>query len=62
MINGALQEIVGSGASVQQISTHLTENVLGQVTGLLPIVVPVIIGFIAFRKGYKFLKGSLRSA
>lgn len=62
MINGALQSIVGDGASVQQISAHLTENVLGQVTGLLPIVIPVIIGFIAFRKGYKFLKGSLRSA
>lgn len=36
--------------------------VLDSIGDLLPVVLPVIVGFIAFRKGYAFLKGSLRSA
>lgn len=63
MIKSALETIVGTtGASADVIATYLKENVLNQVVELLPMVVPVIIGFIAFRKGYKFLKSSLRSA
>lgn len=37
-------------------------GVLSEVTGLLPIVIPVIIGFIAIRKGISFLQGILHSA
>lgn len=52
------------------IKTILTQNadaiqlssVLDTVGDLVPIVLPVIIGFIAFRKGYAFLKSALRSA
>lgn len=63
MIKTALESIVGiSGASATAIAEYLTENVLDQVVNLLPMVVPVIIGFIAFRKGYRFLKSALRSA
>lgn len=36
--------------------------VLDEVTGMLPIVLPVIIGFIAFRKGLGFLKKQLKGA
>lgn len=37
-------------------------GVLTEVTSLLPVVLPVMIGFIAFRKGLQFLKGTLKGA
>jgi hypothetical protein len=36
--------------------------VLDEVVALIPTVLPVIIGFIAFRKGLAFVKGALRGA
>jgi hypothetical protein len=36
--------------------------VLDQVLALVPTVLPVVIGFIAFRKGYSFLKSALKGA
>lgn len=36
--------------------------ILGQIKTLVPVVLPAVIGFIAFRKGWKFLRSSLRSA
>ena len=36
--------------------------VLDEVVALVPVVLPVIIGFIAFRKGLAFVKGALRGA
>lgn len=36
--------------------------VLDEITGLLPTVLPVIISFIAFRKGLSFLKKALKGA
>lgn len=38
------------------------DGVLGEVIGLLPVVIPVLIGFIALRKGISFLQGILHSA
>lgn len=37
-------------------------GVLNEVVGLLPIVIPVIVSFIALRKGISFLQGILHSA
>lgn len=37
-------------------------GVLDEVIGLLPVVIPVMIGFIALRKGISFLQGILHSA
>ena len=37
-------------------------SVLDGIKGLVPTVLPVVISFIAFRKGYAFLKRSLRGA
>jgi hypothetical protein len=34
--------------------------VLDEIKALVPVVLPVIIGFIAFRKGLAFIKGTLR--
>lgn len=37
-------------------------GVLDEVIGLLPTVLPVMIGFLAIRKGISFVLGMLRSA
>lgn len=37
-------------------------SVLDGIKELLPTIIPVVISFIAFRKGYAFLKRSLRGA
>jgi hypothetical protein len=37
-------------------------GVLDGIKELLPTVIPVVISFIGFRKGYAFLKRSLRGA
>lgn len=53
-------------AAVTQLSeivtTEMLSGVLSEVTGLLPIIVPVMIGFIALRKGISFLQNVLHSA
>ena len=55
-----------TGAATSQLSTIVTadmlQGVLTEVTGLLPVVVPVMIGFIALRKGISFLQGVLHGA
>jgi hypothetical protein len=44
------------------VTSEMLTGVLGEVTGLLPVVIPVMIGFIALRKGISFLQGILHSA
>lgn len=44
------------------VTTDMCSDVLDQITSLVPTVLPAVIGFIAFRKGWKFLKSALRSA
>ena len=36
--------------------------VLNEVKALVPVVLPVVISFIAFRKGFAFIKRVLRGA
>ena len=36
--------------------------VLDEILALIPVVLPVVIGFIAFRKGFAFIKPSLKGA
>lgn len=36
--------------------------VLDEIVALIPVVLPVVIGFIAFRKGFAFIKNSLKGA
>ena len=36
--------------------------VLDEIVSLIPVVLPVVIGFIAFRKGFSFIKSSLKGA
>ena len=44
------------------VTADMLQGVLSQVVGLLPVVIPVMIGFIGLRKGISFLQGVLHSA
>ncbi len=44
------------------VTAEMLGGVLDEITGLLPIVIPVMIGFIAVRKGIAFLQSVLHSA
>lgn len=58
---------MGEGAAATTVlagivTKDMLSGVLGEVTGLLPVVVPVMISFLALRKGISFLRGILASA
>lgn len=44
------------------VTTEMLSGVLDQVTGVLPVVIPVMISFLALRKGISFVLSMLRSA
>ena len=44
------------------VNANMLSGVLNEITSLLPIVIPVMITFIAIRKGIAFLQHILHSA
>lgn len=44
------------------ITAQMLGGVLNEVTGVLPVVIPVMISFLALRKGISFVLSMLRSA
>lgn len=46
----------------ESVTAAMCNDVLREITNLIPVVLPATIGFIAFRKGFSFLKSALRSA
>ena len=44
------------------VTSGMLEGVLDEIIGLLPIVIPVLIGFIGLRKGVAFVQSILHSA
>ena len=44
------------------VTSDLMSGVLDEIVALLPICIPVMVGFIALRKGISFVRGILRSA
>lgn len=44
------------------VTADMLKGVLNEITGLLPVVIPVMITFIAIRKGIAFLQNVLHSA
>jgi len=44
------------------VTAEMLQGVLNEITDLLPVVIPVMITFIAVRKGISFLQGILHSA
>lgn len=44
------------------VTANMLQGVLDEIIGLLPVVFPVMIGFIAIRKGVSFVLNMLHSA
>ena len=44
------------------VTSGMLDGVLDEIIGLLPIVIPVLIGFIGLRKGIAFVQSILHSA
>lgn len=44
------------------VTAEMLSGVLDEIVGLLPIIIPVMIGFIALRKGIAFVQSILHSA
>lgn len=44
------------------VTADMLSGVLNEIVGLLPVVLPVMIGFIALRKGISFVRGILQGA
>ncbi len=44
------------------VTADMLGGVLDEIVGLLPICIPVLIGFIALRKGIAFIQNILHSA
>lgn len=44
------------------VTADMLQGVLTEITGLLPVVIPVMITFIAVRKGIAFVQSILHAA
>lgn len=44
------------------VTQDMLQGVLTEITSLLPVCIPVMIGFIAVRKGIAFVQSILRAA
>jgi hypothetical protein len=53
---------VAVGVLSKIVTSSMLDGLLAEITSLLPIIIPALIGFIAIRKGISFLIGTLRGA
>lgn len=44
------------------VTGDMLKGVLNEITGLIPVVIPVMISFIAIRKGIAFVQSILHAA
>lgn len=44
------------------VTADMMTGVFNEIYGVLPVVIPAIVGYIAVRKGISFLIGALRKA
>lgn len=56
------EALVGAGQTVNNAVQGHLDGVLSEVIGLLPTVMPVMISFLAIRKGISFVLSMLHSA
>lgn len=54
--------ILATGGLSTIVTAEMLSGVLDEIVALLPVVVPVMIGFIGLRKGISFIQGILHSA
>ena len=57
-----LQTAAATTALSKVVNAEMLSGVMDEIIGLLPVVLPVMIGFIALRKGIGFVTGMLHSA
>lgn len=57
-----LSSTVVSNAVATAIGAVDLTGILNEILSLLPLILPVLVGFIGVRKGISFLIGSLRRA
>lgn len=50
------------GVLAQVVTAEMMNGALDEVIGVLPVCLPVMIGFISIRKGISFVTGVLRAA
>lgn len=63
ILNGiVLTSATTSNSVATAISGTDLTGILNEIISLLPVVLPVVVGFIGVRKGISFLIGSLRRA
>lgn len=60
MILAAAAETASTLSSV--VTKEMVSGVFNEIVSLLPVLIPVSVGFIAVRKGLGFLFGTLRQA
>ncbi len=51
-----------AGVLSKIVTSSMLSGVLTEITSILPVIIPSLIGFIAIRKGISFLIGTLRGA
>lgn len=54
--------IVAAAGAWNGVTQEMMLAVLTEIKELLPIVAPAVIGFIAFRKGWLFIKSAIKGA
>ena len=60
---GAIVQTAAATTALSKVVTaEMLSGVMEEIVGLLPVVLPVMIGFIALRKGIGFVTGMLHSA
>lgn len=64
MLNVVANEVSTANFSVPSIADSITSDmmngILTQITDLLPVVLPVMVGCLAFRKGLSFFQSLIR--
>lgn len=66
MLNILSGIVLTSATTSNSVATAISgtdlSGILNEIISLLPVVLPVVVGFIGVRKGISFLIGSLRRA
>ena len=57
-----MEPAAATGVLANIVTANMLQGVLTEITSLLPVCIPVMIGFIAIRKGIAFVQSILHSA
>lgn len=59
----AVNNFIGGLRKMADIVTaDMFSGLLSEIKSLIPVLLPTVIGFMGFRKGWAFLKGQIKSA